>query len=173
MDSTEGADGQDWRPVVAALANGDARIVWARLIVGDPARAAALSSSREGRALALLERAGLVHTVDGRPEPDEAVFRRLLAAAGAAHPKPVGVQRFLHADGRIDRYPAGAQDRRELLTHIAASVLSPGETLSERELTERLARLSDDPVALRRHLVDADLLMRTPSGSEYRRHDPE
>ncbi|WP_374009002.1 DUF2087 domain-containing protein [Leifsonia sp. LS-T14] len=160
----------DWRAVVAALANTDARKAWAWLIVGSDAPATGLSPAREARALDLLRSAGLVRLVDGSPEPDEAVFRRLLAAAADAQPRPAGVQRFLRADGRIDRYPSSATDRRELLAHVAHSVVQADETVSEPELTERLARFSDDPVALRRYLVDADLVARTPSGSEYRLH---
>ncbi|MGO4534749.1 DUF2087 domain-containing protein [Leifsonia sp. 2MCAF36] len=159
--------GGDWRPVVAALANADARSVWAQLVVGGTPAGAGLAPARKARALALLESAGLVRSVDGSDQPEEAVFRRLLAAASAEQPRRQGVQRFLRVDGRIDRYPAGADDRRELLAHVAASILEPGETVAERDLTERLARFGDDPVALRRYLVDAGLVLRTRSGSEY------
>ena len=48
-------------------------------------------------------------------------------------------------------------------------VVCVGETLDERELTERLGRFADDPVTLRRYLVDAGLLARTPTGSAYTR----
>ena len=43
------------------------------------------------------------------------------------------------------------------------------EPLGERELTERLAELADDPALLRRALVDGGLLSRSPDGSDYRR----
>ncbi|WP_431219437.1 DUF2087 domain-containing protein [Leifsonia xyli] len=159
----------DWRPVVAALANRDARAVWARLVAGGVPGDAELSAAREGRALTLLESAGLVRHEGGAFAADEDVFRRLLESAAANRPRPAGVQRFLRPDGRIDRYPAGADDRLELLTHVADAVLPPGQTVAERELTERLAALGDDPVSLRRYLVDAGLLLRTASGSEYTR----
>ena len=167
MNVVDDAGGDDWRPLVAALANADARNVWAQLVVGADPAAAGLSSAREARALALLEGVGLVRRVDGSPHPEDAVFRRLLAAAAATRPARQGVQRFLRADGRIDRYPAGEADRREMLAYVATSILEPGEILAERELTERLARFGDDPVALRRYLVDARLVLRTRSGSEY------
>lgn len=157
----------DWRPVVAALANRDARAVWARLVVGD-AGAPDLTTTRARRAVALLEAAGLVlHREDGGYGPDEDAFRRLLASSAETRPRPAGVQRFLRPDGRIDRYPAGADDRAELLAHVAQRILNAGEIVAERELTERLTRFTDDPVALRRALVDAGLVRRTPSGSEY------
>ena len=41
--------------------------------------------------------------------------------------------------------------------------------LGERELTERLAELADDPALLRRALVNGGLLSRSPDGSDYRR----
>ena len=48
-------------------------------------------------------------------------------------------------------------------------MLADGETVTERELTDRLARFGDDPVTLRRYLVDAGILLRPRSGSEYTR----
>ncbi len=92
-------------------------------------------------------------------------IRAALAAGGRA--RPTGVQRFLDAEGRIDRYPSGRADRDELLRWVAEHVLTAGEVVGEREVTDRLARFSGDPAALRRHLVDAGILERTRSGSEY------
>jgi hypothetical protein len=158
-------DDGDWRPVIAALANGEARAVWARLVLGEGGLP---GNARERRAVALLEAAGLVRRdADGAYRPDDTILRRLLAASAAARPQ--GVDRFLRPDGRIDRWPAGAADRAALLAHVAEASLATGETLGERELTERLTRFADDPVTLRRYLVDAGLLTRTPTGSEYTR----
>lgn len=52
------------------------------------------------------------------------------------------------------------------------------EPVGERELTDRLATLADDPVALRRAFVDQGLVQRTRDGAEYWRtvrteYDPE
>ena len=47
-----------------------------------------------------------------------------------------------------------------------------GEVLTEKQLGEALSRFTTDVAALRRHLVDASLLERTPTGSEYARVDP-
>jgi len=160
-------DDADWRPVIAALANGEARAAWARLVLGGSAPPA---NARERRAFALLEAAGLAARDDeGDYRADDAVLRRLLAASAAARPRPQGVDRFLRPDGRIDRFPSGSADRAELLAHVAEAALATDETVDERELTERLGRFADDPVTLRRYLVDAGLLARTPTGSEYTR----
>ena len=167
------ADGQrpaDWRPVVAALANRDARAVWAQLIA-DGAPATGMSPARQRRALALLESVGLVRRADGVHEPVDTAFRELLATSASLQPRRAGVERFLRPDGRIDRFPAAADDRAALLAHIGDRVLADGETVTERELTERLTRFGDDPVTLRRYLVDAGILVRTRSGSEYARAD--
>ena len=160
-------DRRDWRPLVAALANRDARAVWARLIV-DRGPVAGMSPARQRRSLALLESVGLVHrTDDDSYAPVDSAFRELLAASASQQPRRAGVERFLRPDGRIDRFPAAADDRSALLTYIADRVLADGETVTERELTDRLARFGDDPVTLRRDLVDAGILLRTRSGSEY------
>lgn len=167
MAQTGGVDVEaDWRPVVAALANGDARAVWAQLVV-DGREPDGMGPARARRARELLRRAGLVRSAGDGWAVDDGALRRLLAADASARPKRQGVDRFLRPDGRIDRYPSSEGDRRALLEHVAASVLQPGEVIGERELTERLAARSDDPVALRRHLVDAGLVGRTRSGSEY------
>ena len=167
VEETEAA-GADWRPVIAALANRDARVVWAALVARGEVDAG-LGAARTRRAVELLERVGLARRVGESVEADDGVFRSLLAASATSRPKPVGVERFLRADGRIDRFPSSADDRIALLRMIAESVLGDGEVVGERALTERLAERSDDPVALRRYLVDAGLVVRTRSGSEYAR----
>jgi len=160
-------DEPDWRPVIAALANREARAAWARLVLGEDGLP---GNTRERRALALLAAAGLAsRDEDGRFRPEDGVLRRLLASSAAARPRPQGVERFLRPDGRIDRFPSGSADRDALLAHVAHAALAPDETLGERELTERLAAFADDPVTLRRYLVDAALLTRTPTGSAYTR----
>jgi hypothetical protein len=153
----------DWRPIIAALANADTRTLYAQLVAGAEDAGAGLSPSRRRHAQAMLVSAGLI---DHDGVPDATVFARVLAAAPRRE-RTTGVQRFLTPDGRIDRYPSSARDRAELLGHIARAVLAPEEVVGERELTDRLAELADDPAALRRHLVDAGLVERTRSGSQY------
>ncbi len=85
--------------------------------------------------------------------------------------------RFLD-HGRWVRAPRRSADRTLVLEHLAARVLAPGEWLTEAEVTDRIAPLTDDPVRLRRDLVEAGLLGRRADGSTYWRerqtaHDDE
>jgi hypothetical protein len=150
----------DWRCMLAALANGETRAAFARLTLGLP-----LDGARDPRALAALTAAGLVVEVEGAPAVSEQTIRAALASASRA--RPTGPERYLDADGRIDRFPSSRDDRVELLRWVAERTLSAGEVVGEREVSERLARFTHDPAALRRYLVDAGLLERTRSGSEY------
>jgi hypothetical protein len=150
----------DWRPMLAALANAETRAAFARVTLGLP-----LDGGRDSRALAALTTAGLVAVVEGVPAVSEDAIRAALTTASRG--RPTGPARFLDAEGRIDRYPSGSADRAELLRWVAERTLAAGEVVGEREVTERLARFTRDPAALRRYLVDAGLLERTRSGSEY------
>lgn len=59
-----------------------------------------------------------------------------------------------------------------MLRHLLdRSLPDADEVIDERTLTKRLATLSDDPVTMRRYLVDAGLLDRAADGSTYRRAD--
>lgn len=76
-------------------------------------------------------------------------------------------RRFLD-DGRLERSPRRWRDKvavtRYLATVALPQLLDP---VSERELTDRLARLARDPVGLRRAMVDLGLVSRTRDGAEY------
>lgn len=156
-----------WRPVFAALANEASRRVYAEIVLGSDAAGSDLSPSRRRHALESLAKAGLIAPDGGGWRAGE-IFAEVLATA----PRPqrrTGVERFLTAEGRIDRYPANLGEREELLRHVVAQALDPGEVLGEAELGERLSRFSEDTAVLRRYLVDAELLERTASGSQYAR----
>ena len=155
----------EWRPVIAALANPEMREVVALLILGQDAESflSERSPSRRRHIVEGLRTAGLVdHGMRLRDE----VFGELLRASAPV--RPTGVERFLR-DGRIDRYPSSAADRAELLAYVVERTLRADEVLTERDFTERLASLSDNPAALRRYLVDAGLVERRRDGSEYAR----
>jgi hypothetical protein len=152
-----------WRGVVAALTNPDLRAVLAEAMTGPP-----LPEARRRRAIARLIDLGLVaETAAGELEFDDAAVRGILAENPTT--KPSGPQRFLDAEGRIDRYPAQQGERDELLRWIADRAFREGEVLSETEINRRLEPFTGDVAVLRRHLVDAALLERTRSGSEYAR----
>ena len=148
------------RAALAALLDDDARAVLAATGAASP-----LSDKRRARALDRLARAGLV-----RRDGDAVVFDgEAVRALLASPPRPAGPERFLDRDGRIDRYPAAAGERRALLRWIAGRAFAPGEILSESAVNERLLPYApgEDVAVLRRYLVDHDLLERTRSGSEY------
>lgn len=153
-----------WRPLAAALANEATRTAYARIVLGDPDPLAGLAPSRARHVGEALLRSGLVIEREGALVADDAALKEMLATDA---PRPTGVARFLRPDGRIDRYPTNAAERRDLLVAVAGEVLAPGEVVTERELTDRLAAHADDVALLRRHLVDHGVVERTRSGSEY------
>ncbi|MDY0909818.1 DUF2087 domain-containing protein [Microbacterium sp. CFBP9034] len=154
-----------WRGVLAALLNPDLRAVLAEAMSDDPAPTP-LTAARRGRAIDRLQELGLVRLDGDVLRFDEAAVRGILNETPVV--KPAGAAaRYLDGQGRIDRMPVRETDRRELLEWVAARAFRVGETLDERAVNERLAVFTGDAAALRRHLVDAALLERTPSGSEY------
>ncbi|WP_169582580.1 MULTISPECIES: DUF2087 domain-containing protein [Microbacterium] len=150
-----------WRGVVAALLNPDLRAVLAETI-----GASELSDARRARAKARLREIGLLSETAGGDVFDEDFVRSILAEN--APTRPTGVVRFLDRDGRIIRWPVRFDDLLELLQWVAARALEPSAAYTEAEINERLAAFTDDVALLRRHLVDAGVVARTPSGSEYR-----
>ena len=95
------------------------------------------------------------------------VFRAALAAAPPP-PRPTGVDRFF-VDGRLATYPSRVADRDEVHAHIAERLLTHGETLSEREVNDRLADIVDDVAAMRRYLINTGVLRRERDGTGYSR----
>ena len=156
------------RPILAALANPAAREIFARVTLGDlPAD----RTVRQERALAQLENAGLITRSVDQWSVDEGNLRRLLQQGSRRRPN-TGPERFLTADGRIDRYPSQHGERDGFLRFVAGRVLAADETLSEAELGARLSVLTADIALLRRMLVDHGILTRDPAGAEYRLAPP-
>lgn len=162
-------ESRDWRPLVAALANGDARRVFARITLGLPRDEVldGFGEAKGARILDTLRRSGLVIDTGDDLAVDASVFTSALASASVAEPRRTGPDRFLTADGRIDRYPAGSTDRRALLTHLAQRTFRAGVVYTERDVTDQLDALTDDVALLRRYLVDFGILDRTRDGSSY------
>ena len=63
--------------------------------------------------------------------------------------------------------PAKRSIRLILLDQVAQA-FEPGRRYPERSVNEILKALYDDHAALRRYLVDEDLLSRTPDGTYWR-----
>lgn len=150
------------RAVHAALANPQTRELWAQAVLGQLPQE---PNARQRRGLAQLEEAGLVRTEGDDVVPTE-VFRDLLAEG--KEPAAEGWERFLE-HGRVVRWPSRARDKHGLILWIMEQCLAPGEELGERELNERIRRLSDDPALVRRYCVDLGAVLRSDDGARYRR----
>jgi hypothetical protein len=160
----------DWKPVLAALGNEAARIVFAYATLGrlDPAARGELNTREQKAVQAWLGLGVLVEDDDGSLSVDGAVLRAALASPGGEGSGKArsGVGRFL--DGpRITVMPAAPAERTELLRWVRDHALEPGEVLTEAELNQRLRVFHPDVAMIRRYLVDESLLERTPSGTEY------
>ncbi len=70
-------------------------------------------------------------------------------------------------EGRITAMPAKRAPRLLLLDRVAQA-FEPGRRYSELAVNEVLKALYDDHAALRRYLVDEELLSRTPDGTYWR-----
>jgi hypothetical protein len=152
----------EWRRVVAALANDERRRVYASLVLDSPVD---VPPARRAKALAALADAGLL-TLDasGDATLNASAFADLLALEPEV--KREGVEKFIR-DGRIERYPMKPAERLDVLRWVIGE-LDEGPW-TEAEICERLAVFHDDVAGLRRYLVDAELLERAPDGSRYYR----
>jgi hypothetical protein len=74
-------------------------------------------------------------------------------------PSRASVLRAFIRDGRLRQMPAARGKRRVVLEHIAAS-FEPGVTYPEREVDAVLRAWHPDHAALRRYLVDEELMAR-------------
>ncbi|WAB83592.1 DUF2087 domain-containing protein [Microcella daejeonensis] len=160
----------EWRSVIAVLANDEGRRMLARLILGESldSATAELPVGRREKVVRSLERSGLLDADSGALR--EQRFRELLEAAPA--PRATGVDRYLDGE-RIRQWPARPADRLALLRWVATRALAAGELVDERTMNERLARISDDTALLRRYLVDHGLVERRADGSQYALVQPD
>lgn len=120
------------------------------------------------RALNRLQSGGLVSTVDGVLVLSAGVFKEA-ARASAQRREPdepvtgdpgtdAVLRRFL-IDGRLVSIPAARAKRVKVLEHIAMA-FEPGVRYPEREVNAILRAWHSDYAALRRYLVDEELLAR-------------
>jgi hypothetical protein len=70
-------------------------------------------------------------------------------------------------DGRITAMPKRRALRLLLLNQVAQA-FEPGRRYQEAAVNETLKALYDDHAALRRYLVDEELMSRTPDGTYWR-----
>jgi len=159
------AQPNQWKPMIALLANPETRRVAAEVMLGATLESATagLSPSKRRRVTEAMMHSGLVNAHTRVFESD--VFRSILDAAPAPK-KREGIDRFV--DGkRIRQYPANLDERGRLLAWVATSAFDADEVLPEREVNDRLLPYSEDVAVLRRYLVDYELVERYPDGTGY------
>jgi hypothetical protein len=155
------------------LAESDRLRVFAAVVLG--ARTPSAVESATGLparvvepAIRRLQQGGLLTVADGElgatAETFKDAVRRHAAPADPQPPLDPDRQRDLIlrtfiSDGRLTQIPAAQAKRSVVLEHIA-SAFEPGIRYSEREVDAILRAWHDDHAALRRYLVDADLLSR-------------
>lgn len=93
----------------------------------------------------------------------------VLVRMGLSDP-PEQVRAFIR-DGRITAYPK-KPDRRLLLLEQVALEFEPGRYYPESDVNRVLKAVTDDHATLRRYLVEAELLSRTPVGVYWRTGGP-
>ena len=79
---------------------------------------------------------------------------------------------FVRADGTLKSFPAQAKKFQVLLRYVLAA-FEPGKRYSEKQVNNLLSRYSDDTAALRRGLIEYQLMARevTRGSSTYWRID--
>lgn len=155
-----------WKPLIALLANPETRRVAAEVMLGGTLEAAtaSLSPSKRRRVTEAVIHSGLLQPGTQVFAPE--VFRRILDAAPV--PKREGIDRFLEGK-RIRQYPAKLDDRHRLLAWVARDAFSADEVLTEREVNSRLLPYSGEVAVLRRYLVDYEFVERFSDGTGYTR----
>lgn len=164
--------------IVGLLADEDRRGVFAAVALGAAtadavASASGLTGDRARRALARLVHGGLVVSGDGGLAIDGDAFHRA-ARVARARPRsdehdaePIERRKVLMAfvhDGRITSLPSAHAKRLVVLDWLAQS-FEPGVHYSEQQVNDIIAARHPDTAALRRYLVDEELLDR--AAGEY------
>ena len=158
--------------IVGLLADGDRRRVVAAMILGagtadDIGRTAGLDARAVATALHRLTERGLVSRDGAHAFIVEEAFA-VAARAAAAEPEPLDpgvdrevarVMRSFVRDGRITQIPMQHAKRRVLLEWLVQD-FEPGRRYSEPMVNLVLGKRHPDTAALRRALVDEDLMDR-------------
>ncbi|MFG3341126.1 DUF2087 domain-containing protein [Glycomyces sp. NPDC048151] len=164
--------------IVKALADPERLRVFADIVLADSGATVADLRERHPRAEKALHRlfeSGLVTREDGRVRAAPDAFKAAAAAARASRPDaPPGVSpevAHLYSNGRITARPVNRRTRVALLRDLADRHFAFGRPYTEQEINEPLAAEFDDPLQLRRDLIDELLLERDLGGTEYRRRE--
>ncbi|WP_156925977.1 DUF2087 domain-containing protein [Glycomyces arizonensis] len=159
--------------IVKALADPARLRAFAQIVLaGD---AGADPADLEERTIPRLLRSGLVTREDNRLHAEPKAFQTAAAAARKANPDaPADVAPNLadfYSEGRIAVRPTRRATRVALLRDLAGRLFEFDRVYTEREITDALATQYDDPLQLRRDLIDELFLERTAGGREYRRRE--
>jgi hypothetical protein len=164
--------------IVGLLAQPDRRAAFAALALGattlaEVAAATGLRAPTAAAALAKLVDGRVATTADGPTYAlvDDA-FRTAVATEArlAGRSRGDGAGAYLRR-GRLVAIPADPAVRARLLALVADS-FSPDTPYTEPQVNALCAEWHDDWTTLRRALVDASLLHRTPEGTTYTRLRP-
>ena len=159
--------------IVGLLADGDRLRVVAALALGaatldDVAASSGLDARQAGSALARLTTGGLVERDAHGFRLRQEVLREAARSAardpvpddyGDAPPEQARVLRAFVHDGRLLSIPA-ARGKRRVVLELLAQDFEPGVRYSERQVNLMLGKWHADHAALRRYLVDDELLDR-------------
>jgi hypothetical protein len=147
---------EEIRRTIGLLAQEDTLRAFAALVLG-----AENDSSAE--VLERLERGGLaVRQADGSWQARPERFREVLKATAVPTPKLSPEEKVLQtflAGGRLREMPMKREKRRIVLEYIVR-VFEPGVRYAEKDVNVALRAFHDDYAALRRYLIDEDLLSR-------------
>ena len=88
-------------------------------------------------------------------------MKETLGSSQKEIPKQEGpkVSQFFNTEGRLISIPVGTKKKIAVLGNIAR-VLEPSRVYSEKELNEVLSKFHDDTAALRRHMIEFNILVR-------------
>ncbi|MCK2216856.1 DUF2087 domain-containing protein [Actinomadura sp. ATCC 31491] len=156
-----GVSDEEIRRVLGLLCQDDTLRAFARLVLGE-------HDGLSPKALARLEAGGLAVRDEGgawRAAPER--FRALLRARAEPAEELSDEERVLRTflvDGRLTTLAMRRDKRLVVLRHIAL-VFEPGVRYPEKDVNVALRAFHDDYAALRRYLVDEELLSR--EGNTY------
>jgi hypothetical protein len=164
--------------IVKALADPERLKVFAEIVLAEAGASVTELKARHPRAEKALMRlfeSGLVLREEGRIRAEPEAFRAAAAAARELRPDaPPGTGpevAHLYSNGRIARIPVNRRTRVALLRDLADRLFEFDRAYTEAEITESLATQYDDPLQLRRDMIDELFLERTLGGKEYRRRE--